>query len=205
MYILFFQYLRVGTLFRKSCASSSLKPKNLWPFWDTIPAWENWENYSKKYYCFLQCIFIFFLLGVGMYQHDIKENRLTKTLNDIVTECVSFVGENFFQHFPHVSCQAWRNIFKSSGDKSIHIYLTVYPIWLRVAVEYLVAKNLGSTIEKLHIIGSFLAKSVLAILCLLKICSWNTIRISKYWKFTFQFWPKFLWQPESMLETLRIY
>ena len=31
-----------------------------------------------------------------MYQHDIKETRLTKTLNDIVTECVSFVGENFF-------------------------------------------------------------------------------------------------------------
>ena len=86
-----------------------------------------------------------------MYQHDIKENRLTKTLNDIVTECVSFVGESFFQHFPHVSCQAWRNIFKSSGDKSIHIHLTVYPIWLRVAVEYFVAKKLGSTIEKLHI------------------------------------------------------
>ena len=28
-----------------------------------------------------------------MYQHDIKETRLAKTLNDIVTECVSFVGK----------------------------------------------------------------------------------------------------------------
>ena len=28
-----------------------------------------------------------------MYQHDIKEARLAKTLNDIVTECVSFVGK----------------------------------------------------------------------------------------------------------------
>jgi len=36
-------------------------------------------------------------LGVGMYQHDIKETRLTKTLNDIVTECVSFVGVDLNQ------------------------------------------------------------------------------------------------------------
>ena len=34
--------------------------------------------------------------GVGMYQHDIKEARLAKTLNDIVTECVSFVGKRPF-------------------------------------------------------------------------------------------------------------
>ena len=139
-----FQYLRVETMLRKSCGSSSLKAKNLWPFWDTVPSRENGKNYSKKYYCFLQYIFfLFFLLGVGMYQHDIKETRLTKTLNDIVTECVSFVGENFFQHFPHISCQAWRNIFKSRGGKSIHIYLTVYPIWFLVAVgvKYLVVKN----------------------------------------------------------------
>ena len=31
-----------------------------------------------------------------MYQHDIKEARLAKTLNDIVTECVSFVGKKPF-------------------------------------------------------------------------------------------------------------
>ena len=37
--------------------------------------------------------------GVGMYQHDIKEARLAKTLNDIVTECVSFVGKRpFFKY-----------------------------------------------------------------------------------------------------------
>ncbi len=34
----------------------------------------------------------FVFLGVGMYQHDISEARLSKTLEAIVTECVSFVG-----------------------------------------------------------------------------------------------------------------
>ena len=29
---------------RKGCASSRPHAENLWPFWDTIPAWENWEN-----------------------------------------------------------------------------------------------------------------------------------------------------------------
>ncbi|XP_030371189.1 S1 RNA-binding domain-containing protein 1 [Scaptodrosophila lebanonensis] len=31
-------------------------------------------------------------LGVGMYQHDISEKILTESLNDVVSECVSFVG-----------------------------------------------------------------------------------------------------------------
>ncbi|KRG02111.1 S1 RNA-binding domain-containing protein 1 isoform X2 [Drosophila mojavensis] len=31
-------------------------------------------------------------LGVGMYQHDVNEKMLTDTLNDVVSECVSFVG-----------------------------------------------------------------------------------------------------------------
>ena len=31
-------------------------------------------------------------LGVGMYQHDVTETKLNKTLKAIVTECVSFVG-----------------------------------------------------------------------------------------------------------------
>lgn len=31
-------------------------------------------------------------LGVGMYQHDINEKQLTESLNEVVTECVSFVG-----------------------------------------------------------------------------------------------------------------
>lgn len=31
-------------------------------------------------------------LGVGMYQHDINEKDLTETLNDVVVECVSYVG-----------------------------------------------------------------------------------------------------------------
>lgn len=31
-------------------------------------------------------------LGVGMYQHDINEKMLTESLNEVVMECVSFVG-----------------------------------------------------------------------------------------------------------------
>ncbi|KAL1452427.1 hypothetical protein WDU94_006661 [Cyamophila willieti] len=31
-------------------------------------------------------------LGVGMYQHDVPEKQLTSTLNEVVSECVSFVG-----------------------------------------------------------------------------------------------------------------
>lgn len=31
-------------------------------------------------------------LGVGMYQHDLKKKTLEEALNDVVSECVSFVG-----------------------------------------------------------------------------------------------------------------
>ena len=31
-------------------------------------------------------------IGVGMYQHDINEKQLTESLNDVVSECVSYVG-----------------------------------------------------------------------------------------------------------------
>lgn len=31
-------------------------------------------------------------LGVGMYQHDINEKTLNKTLDEVISECVSFVG-----------------------------------------------------------------------------------------------------------------
>lgn len=31
-------------------------------------------------------------LGVGMYQHDVNEKLLTESLNEVVSECVSFVG-----------------------------------------------------------------------------------------------------------------
>lgn len=31
-------------------------------------------------------------LGVGMYQHDINKKDLMESLNEIVSECVSFVG-----------------------------------------------------------------------------------------------------------------
>lgn len=31
-------------------------------------------------------------LGVGMYQHDLNEKTLSETLDEVVMECVSFVG-----------------------------------------------------------------------------------------------------------------
>jgi transcriptional accessory protein Tex/SPT6 len=31
-------------------------------------------------------------LGVGMYQHDVPEKQLNCTLDEVVVECVSFVG-----------------------------------------------------------------------------------------------------------------
>lgn len=31
-------------------------------------------------------------LGVGMYQHDLNEKTLKKTLDEVISECVSFVG-----------------------------------------------------------------------------------------------------------------
>ncbi|XP_046803831.1 uncharacterized protein YdcI [Lucilia cuprina] len=31
-------------------------------------------------------------IGVGMYQHDINEKQLTESLNEVVSECVSYVG-----------------------------------------------------------------------------------------------------------------
>lgn len=31
-------------------------------------------------------------IGVGMYQHDVNEKKLTESLNEVISECVSFVG-----------------------------------------------------------------------------------------------------------------
>ena len=32
-------------------------------------------------------------LGVGMYQHDVNDTKLKNTLEEILIECVSFVGK----------------------------------------------------------------------------------------------------------------
>ena len=32
-------------------------------------------------------------IGVGMYQHDLSEQKLKKALKEVLLECVSFVGE----------------------------------------------------------------------------------------------------------------
>lgn len=32
-------------------------------------------------------------IGVGMYQHDLSEQKLKKALKEVLLECVSFVGQ----------------------------------------------------------------------------------------------------------------
>ena len=67
-----------------------------------------------------------------MYQHDVSEQKLAKTLDAIVTECVSFVGE--FSHIFLCLCRdgatsnivtggKWGTIFYISGSfgKIIHL------------------------------------------------------------------------------------
>ena len=179
MYILFFQY--TGTLLRKSCASSSLKPKNLWPFWDTVPA----GKIIAKITIASSNTYLFFPFRRGNVSTWYQRNQADQNIERHCHRMCQFCWWEFFPAFSSCFMSSLAEHFQIKWGQ---IYLTVYPIWLRVAVKYLVAKNLDL---QLHIIGSFLAKSVLAILFLLKFCFWNTIRISKYWKFTFQFWPNF--------------
>ena len=50
-----------------------------------------------------------------MYQHDVSEQKLAKTLDAIVTECVSFVGE-----FSHIfSYVIWVIGLKSFEQNSV--------------------------------------------------------------------------------------
>ena len=49
-------------------------------------------------------------LGVGMYQHDVSETKLAKTLENIVMECVSFVGKHIF--FSKLKKEFFCDIFK---------------------------------------------------------------------------------------------
>ena len=51
-----------------------------------LPTW--WSNLSPS----TNYIYVYFS-GVGMYQHDVSETKLAKTLENIVMECVSFVGK----------------------------------------------------------------------------------------------------------------
>ena len=41
-------------------------------------------------------------LGVGMYQHDLPQARLKKALDEVVVECVSFVGADLNSCSPHL-------------------------------------------------------------------------------------------------------
>ena len=66
---------------------------------------------------------MFRISGVGMYQHDVSEQKLAKTLDAIVTECVSFVGE--FSHIFSCLCKVGATSDIVTGLKRI-LFFGVY-------------------------------------------------------------------------------
>ncbi|KAK3910995.1 S1 RNA-binding domain-containing protein 1 [Frankliniella fusca] len=55
-------------------------------------------------------------LGVGMYQHDLSEKKLSSTLDEIVVECVSFVGVDL-NTAPHCLLRRVAGLNSSRADK----------------------------------------------------------------------------------------
>lgn len=62
-------------------------------------------------------------LGVGMYQHDVNEKLLTESLNEVVMECVSFVGVDIntasvalLRHVAGLTATRAENIVKHRTD-----------------------------------------------------------------------------------------
>ena len=178
-----------NTVEKKLCKFES-EGQEFVTFWDTVPA----GKIIAKITIASSNTYLFFPFRRGNVSTWYQRNQ---TDQNIERHCHRMCQFCWWEFFPAFSSCFMSSLAEHFQIKWGQIYLTVYPIWLRVAVKYLVAKNLDL---QLHIIWSFLAKSVLAILFLLKFCFWNTIRISKYWKFTFQF-GQILRQPESMLET----
>ena len=60
-----------------------------------------------------------------MYQHDVSEQKLAKTLDAIVTECVSFVGE--FSHIFSCLCKGGATSDIVTGLKRV-LFLVCIPI-----------------------------------------------------------------------------
>ena len=63
-------------------------------------------------------------LGVGMYQHDLSEAKLNKTLEAIVSECVSFVGVDLnhapvylLKHVSGINAKTAQNIVQWRREK----------------------------------------------------------------------------------------
>ena len=56
-----------------------------------------------------------------MYQHDVSEQKLAKTLDAIVTECVSFVGE--FSHISVCLCKGGATSYIVTGLMGVLIFL----------------------------------------------------------------------------------
>ena len=80
-----------------------------------------------------QHVFAFRISGVGMYQHDVSEQKLAKTLDAIVTECVSFVGE--FSHISVCLCRGGATSNIVTGAKGGTIFWCVLLLHYRIIWE----------------------------------------------------------------------
>jgi hypothetical protein len=60
-------------------------------------------------------------IGVGMYQHDLSEQKLKKALKEVLVECVSFVGKLFSYKF---RLQVILQVFLISSKKLSSMFLT---------------------------------------------------------------------------------
>ena len=60
-------------------------------------------------------------IGVGMYQHDLSEQKLKKALKEVLVECVSFVGMLFSYK---LRLQVILQVFLISSKKLLSMLLT---------------------------------------------------------------------------------
>ncbi|KAL5284637.1 SRBD1 family protein [Megaselia abdita] len=65
-------------------------------------------------------------IGVGMYQHDVNEKMLTESLNEVISECVSFVGVDIntaslsvLKHLSGLSEKKAEKIIQHRNDKGL--------------------------------------------------------------------------------------
>lgn len=73
-------------------------------------------------------------LGVGMYQHDLSEKKLSSTLDEIVVECVSFVGVDL-NTAPHCLLRRVAGLNSSRAEKIIEYRKNNGPFFSRDEVK----------------------------------------------------------------------
>lgn len=80
-------------------------------------------------------------LGVGMYQHDVSEKHLSSTLDEVVSECVSFVGVDIntasqivLRYCIHYYCYYIYYYFKNKKNKFLLFF------FLFIKCKYFIGK-----------------------------------------------------------------